>query len=343
MKTSVKTRTVSAIIPVYNCAKYIGKSIESVLAQTNRPHEIIVVDDGSTDGTYEALNPYLDSIIYVYQKNAGEPAARNTGIRHSSGEYIAFLDADDLWLPDKLQLQMDYFAAHPECSLVYTDMATFNENGILVKSVRAFRGRVYHGGRIFPYVFQETLFGSGSVVFRKDCCEKAGYFDESFLIGCDYEMWLRMSRHFEFGYVDKPLLMYRQHQEMNSRTLGTVPQNGMPWLAKVLNRILELHPEIRSELGESVVNQRLAVPYAWLGRTWMIQGDHAEARKLFSGALRLAPWNLHYRLLYLSTFLTPSHATKAADIYSKFRNTFSLTSEDKNPGAQSALKRERTQ
>jgi glycosyltransferase involved in cell wall biosynthesis len=333
MKTAMQTPKVSAIIPVYNCAKYVGKSIESVLVQTHRPHEIIVVDDGSNDGTREALRPYLDSIIYIYQENAGEPAARNTGILHSSGEYVAFLDADDLWLPDKLQLQMDYFASHPECSLVYTDMTTFNENGILVESVRAFYGRVYRSGKIFPHVFRETLFGSGSVAFRKDCCEKVGYFDESFLIGSDYEMWLRMSRHFEFGFVDKPLLMYRQHQDMNTRKLGIVPQNGMPWQAKVLNRILELYPEIKRELGESVVNRRLAIPYDWLGRNWMDQGHHAEARRLFSGALRLDPWNLRYRLLYLCTFLTPSHATKAVNVYRKFRGALSLKREDYGPGS----------
>jgi glycosyltransferase involved in cell wall biosynthesis len=341
MKTFIKTPTVSAIIPVYNCAKYIGKSIESVLAQTYRPHEIIVVDDGSTDGTYEALNPYLDSIIYVYQKNAGEPAARNTGIRRSSGGYIAFLDADDLWMPDKLELQMDYFAAHPECALVYTDMMTFNENGILTKSMRASRGRVYRSGKIFPYVFRETLFGSGSVVFRRDCCETVGYFDESFLIGSDYEMWLRMARHFEFGYVDKPLLMYRQHQEMSTRMLGKVPQNGMPWQAKVLNRTLELYPEIRHEIGESNVNRRLAIPYAWLGRSWMDQGNHLAARSLFAGAIRLTPWNLRYRLLYLCTFLSPTHATKAAGLYRRFRSAFSFDRADDVSGSQTGLNHER--
>jgi glycosyltransferase involved in cell wall biosynthesis len=340
MKTAMQTPRISAIIPVYNCAKYVGKSIESVLAQTYRPHEIIVVDDGSTDGTREALKPYLGSIIYIYQQNAGEPTARNTGIRRSGGEFIAFLDADDLWVPEKLQLQMDCFAAHPECGLVYADMTTFNETGILVESVRASRSRVYRSGWIFPHVFRETLFGSGSVVFRKDCCEKVGYFDESFLIGSDYEFWLRMARHFEFGYVDKPLLMYRQHQEMNTRMLGKVPQDGMPWQAKVLNRTLELYPEIKRELGESVVNRRLAIPYAWLGRSWMDQGDHIQARGLFAGALRLTPWNLHYRLLYLCAFLTPSNATKAAELYRKFRRALSLKPEDKDSGSDEALKHE---
>ncbi|MGB8543309.1 MAG: glycosyltransferase [Candidatus Acidiferrales bacterium] len=340
MMVSTPRSKVTAIIPVYNCAQYVTKAIDSVLAQTYPAREIIVVDDGSTDGTREVLQPYMNSIIYVYQKNAGEPAARNTGIRHATGEYIAYLDADDLWLPDKLQLQMEYFVAHPECKVVYTDMMTFDSSGILVESVRASRGRIYQSGKIFPYLFRETLFGSGSVVFSKDCCDTVGLFDESFLVGSDYEMWLRMARYFEFGYVDKPLLMYRQHREMSTQTLGQVPQDGMPWQAKVLNRILELYPEIRGELGESFINRRMAVPYVWLGRTWMNRGNHVEARKLFAGAVQRAPWSFRYRLIYLCTFLTPSTVSKVTNLYRKVRSTFSSKHQDASHAKQSRLKHE---
>src|SRR5271168_1713419 len=95
--------SVSAIIVVYNCEQYVRFAVDSVLAQTRPANEVIVVDDGSTDGTRQVLESYKDKIKYVYQKNAGEPAARNTGMRHSSSDYVAFLDADDLWLPEKLQ------------------------------------------------------------------------------------------------------------------------------------------------------------------------------------------------------------------------------------------------
>lgn len=310
---------VTAVIPVYNCEKYIGEALESALAQTYPLHEILVVDDGSTDGTREALRPYWDSIVYVYQKNAGEAAARNTGIRRASGEYIAFLDADDAWLAEKLRLQIEYFEAHPEIGLVYTDMTTFDDAGVLDKSVRISRRRTFHSGKIFPFLFREVLFCPSSVVFRKTCAEKVGGFDESFLIGCDYEMWLRMARRFEFGYVDRPLVMYRQHANMSSRKMGQIPQNGVPWQAKVLNRTLELYPEVRRELGESEVNRRLALPYMWLGRTWMDRGNHVEARKLIERAAQLSPWNLRYRLAYFATFLSPSQVSNATRLYRKFR------------------------
>jgi glycosyltransferase involved in cell wall biosynthesis len=137
MRTADKeTAAVSVVIPSYNSAHHISETLESVFSQSYRPHEIIVVDDGSTDDTRAVLEKYSDRIIYVYQKNAGEPAARNTGIRRASGEFIAFLDADDLWLPNKLTLQMDYFEKHPEVDLVYTDMKQFNENGIVHESIK---------------------------------------------------------------------------------------------------------------------------------------------------------------------------------------------------------------
>lgn len=311
--------TVSVIIPVYNCEKYIRNALESALAQTYPLHEIIVVDDGSTDGTVEALKPHWNSLTYIYQKNAGEPAARNTGVRRATGEFVAFLDADDLWAPDKIRLQMDYFESHAECGLVYTDMAIFDETGILDESVRTSRGRSYRSGWIFPNLFMETLFGSGSVVCRKKCIEEVGGFDEKFLIGSDYEMWLRMARHFQFGFVDRPLLMYRQHAQMSTLTAGQVPQNGIPWQAKVLNRILELYPEAVNELGTAVVNRRLAIPYMWLGRTWLDRGYHVEARKLISGAVRYSPWNLRYRCAHIATFLTPRQLTTVAKVYRKVR------------------------
>jgi len=327
---------ISAIVPVYNCARYVGKAIESIFAQTHPASEIIVVDDGSTDGTRDALERYKSSITYIYQKNAGEPAARNTGMRHSSGDYIAYLDADDLWMPDKLELQLQYLKTHPNCDLVYTDMMTFDDQGIIEHSVRAARGRVYCSGKIFPQLFRETLFGSGSVLFRKEAAEKVGGFDETFLVGSDYEMWLRMARHFDFGYVDKPLLMYRQHPEMSTQKLGKIPQGGIPWQVKVLKRTLELFPEVRRELGNSAINERLAVPYMWLGRSLMDRGDHVEARRLISGAMQYDPWNPRYRLAYLATFLSPSRLTAAKKVYHRFSPRAYL-----NSGTKASMERSR--
>src|SRR5262249_48956119 len=149
--------------------------------------------DGSTDRTREVLNTYQGKIKYVYQPNRGEPAARNTGIRAATGRYIAFLDGDDLWRENKLELQMNYLVAHPNCALVYSDMSTFDEKGIIDNSVKARFRLPLVSGQIFSQLFHRSLFGSGSVIIRKDCINKIGYFDEELLIGSDYEMWLRIA------------------------------------------------------------------------------------------------------------------------------------------------------
>jgi glycosyltransferase involved in cell wall biosynthesis len=310
-----KTSSVSVVIPAYNSAPYIARTLETVLQQSYRPYEIIVVDDGSTDDTPNVLKKYRDRIIYIHQDNAGEPAARNTGIRHARGEFIAFLDADDLWLPDKLEVQMDYFEQHPEVALVYSDMKLFTETGIIHESVKEWLGMSLPSGYVFPQLFAETLFGSGTVVFRKTCVEQVGFFDESFLVGSDYEMWLRMARRFRFGCVDKPLLMYRHHPTMATRGLGKALQNGIPWEGKVISRILDLYPEVEKELGRSAVRKRLARPYFYLGVSRLDNGHHAEARGLFAQSLQQWPWSLRCQLRYAAAFLNPSQLSRLKGLY----------------------------
>ena len=328
---------VSVVIPSYNSAHHITETLESVFNQTYQPREIIVVDDGSTDDTRSVLEKYRDRIIYVYQKNAGEPAARNTGIRRASGDFIAFLDADDLWLPNKLELQMDYFEKRPEVALVYTDMKQFDENGITHESIKEWLKMSPPSGYIFPQLFAETLFGSGTVVFRKSSVEKVGFFDETFFVGSDYEMWLRMARHFKFGYVDEPLMMYRHHASMATRGLGRSLQNGVPWEGKVINKILALYPEAEKELGRSAVRRRRARPYFYLGVGFLERGEHAEARKLLGEALWRWPWSLRGMIRYAATFLTPSQFTTMKRFYHRVsRNNDSSNSKTTESRAQAA-------
>src|SRR3990170_3473675 len=120
---------VSVIIPAYNSARFLPEAIESVLAQTYKDYGIIVIDDGSTDNTKETLEPYFDKIKYIYQQNQGAASARNTAIRHSQGEYIAFLDADDVWLPEKLHIQVEYLNNNPGIAMVYSPSVTISEDG----------------------------------------------------------------------------------------------------------------------------------------------------------------------------------------------------------------------
>jgi len=296
-------QTVTALIPTYNSDTYICETVESVLAQTYPMHEVIVVDDGSTDRTEQVLARYEGKIRYVRQANAGPPAARNTGLKLATGEWIALLDSDDLWVPQKTKLQMNYVVDHSTCSLVYTDMKTFDATGIIEESVKISRNLTLPSGRIFPQVFAETLFQTSSVLIRKSCIDRAGGFDTSLRMGDDYEFFMRMARHYEFGYVDEPLVLYRQHPTQGTRTWGKQLQQGEPWEFLVLKRIVDQYPEIFEELGTAHVNHRLSMPYFALAYACMSEGDHSNARRLLKGALRYWPNNLGYLRYYLTTFI----------------------------------------
>src|SRR5215469_5159683 len=320
----MRSVSVSAVIPVYNNGPYIAAALKSVVDQTTPATEIIVVDDGSTDDTAAALRPYRDQIRYVYQTNRGEPSARNQGIREATSTYIAFLDGDDLWLPNKLELQTEYLQRHPECALVYSDMSTFDEQGIIDASVRKRFGMSFQSGRIFQTLFKRALFGSGTVVFRKDCVEKVGYFDESLLVGSDYEMWLRIARNFDVGFIDQPLLMYRHHASMSTRGIGRKMCNGVPWEVAVLNKILRQYPEAVDELGKLIISHRISTPYAGLALTQFRQSEYREARTLFRKAAAHWPTNVRYWAFYGATFLHPAQIEAARKLYHHFsisRNT----------------------
>lgn len=323
---------ISALIPTYNCERYICDAVDSVLAQTYPVHEVIVVDDGSTDQTRAILARYGQRIRYIRQVNAGPPAARNTGIAHAKGDFIALLDSDDLWVPRKLERQMDYLGNRPECGLIYTDMKTFDETGIIEESVKASRNLTLPSGRIFPQMFAETLFQTSAVLIRKSCIDTVGPFDTSLRMGDDYEFFMRISRHYELGYVDEPLVLYRQHPDQGTRTWGKQLQQGVPWEFLVLKKIVDAYPAMIEELGRSQVYQRLSKPYFALAYACMAEGDHKNGRKLLQGALRYWPGNLGYLRYYLMTFLRPETLAKVRGLYEKSRAS-SITANSDNAQA----------
>ena len=309
--------TVSVVIPVYNNAPYIAEAVQSVLSQTRQPDEIIVVDDGSTDGTEKVLRRFKTQIKYVYQENRGEPAARNRGIRESTGECVAFLDGDDLWHANKLELQMRYLGERPSCALVYSDMSTFDEKGVIDASVTKRFQMSMPSGRIFPALFERSLFGSGTVIFYKRCVDTVGYFDEDLLVGSDYEMWLRIARHFDVGAVDQPLLMYRHHPAMSTRGLGLRMRNGVPWEVEVISKILHLYPQAVDELGKSTVRRRLSKPYAGVAYARVLKDEPKNARPLLRKAMACWPMNGWYWLLYGATFLSSAQIAATRKLYRK--------------------------
>ncbi|AEH45966.1 glycosyl transferase family 2 [Thermodesulfatator indicus DSM 15286] len=207
---------VSVIIPTYNREKFLKEAIESVLAQTFRSFELIVVDDASTDKT-----PYLVSrypLRYVRKvKRQGVSAARNTGIRLAQGEFIAFLDSDDLWLPEKLAEQIAFFERRPEAVAVQTEEIWIRRG----KRVNPRKRHEKPSGYFFDRALELCLISPSGVMLKRKVFREIGLFDESFLACEDYELWLRLLTRYPVFLIEKPLVIKRGgHEDQLSATPG---------------------------------------------------------------------------------------------------------------------------
>lgn len=213
-------KTVSVIIPVYNQETFIAEAIESVLQQTFplEEIEIIVVDDGSTDGTSEKLNSYKDRIHVISQANAGVSAARNAGIRQATGKFICCLDSDDLFLPEKIEKQLAVFQTDAEIGMVHT--------GVSVVRPGETGWEVWYD--YIPPIYKEretqidellkwNYLVSSSVMVKRELFSQVGLYNESLRYAEDYDMWLRLLTCCRIGEVSEILVHYRWHGSNNSR------------------------------------------------------------------------------------------------------------------------------
>jgi glycosyltransferase involved in cell wall biosynthesis len=196
---------VTVVIPSYNCARYLPEAINSVLAQTYRPIEVIVVDDGSTDNTAELATAYGNKIIYIKQENRGLSAARNTGILSSSGKYLVFLDSDDFLLPDMVEVMVRALEEHPECGVAYGGYLIVDEDG----SRQSESDLTKPSGRILEKVVTDGLTIVPSVMVRRDALSVSGIFDPMLPQIEDLDLWLRLAYYYDFVFVPKHVSAYR--------------------------------------------------------------------------------------------------------------------------------------
>jgi len=205
---------VSIIIPTYNRAWIVRDAIDSVLGQTYADFELIVVDDGSTDRTPQILDAYGDRLRVIRQANQGVSAARNRGIGDSSGPLIALLDSDDIWLPEKLTVQVDFFKRYPSALICQTE-EIWIRNGLRVNPGKRHRKP---SGMIFERSLDLCLVSPSAVMFRRALLEDVGLFDESLPACEDYDLWLRVGCRFPVHLIDKPLTIKRGgHEDQLSR------------------------------------------------------------------------------------------------------------------------------
>jgi glycosyltransferase involved in cell wall biosynthesis len=284
---------VSVVIPSYNSAGYIVAAVESARAQTFTDIEILVVDDGSTDDTRAVVAPYETvsgtPVRYIHQANAGVSAARNKGIAQSRGRYVAFLDADDLWLPQKLERQMAALAANPAAGACHT--ANFLVDDNLNPLGEHHCPRV--GAVLEDLLFRGNAVGTpSSVVVEKRWLEKTGGFNDAFSHSADWDMWIRLAQHTEFVYVDEPLLKYRWHANNMSRNVPLIESDTLAALRAAFDDPA-LPVSLRKRRAEAI------------GRQWMVvagcyfqAGRRGDFLRCAFQSVRQHPAQLSYLLKY---------------------------------------------
>jgi glycosyltransferase involved in cell wall biosynthesis len=295
--TSAKPR-ISVIIPTYNRAQYVGEAVASVLGQTYKAHDIVVVDDGSTDTTSEVLDPYMDEIHYIYQSNQGVAVARNRGLAAATGELFAFLDADDVWLPEKLERQVHCLAQNPGAGLVHTNCLILHGDTGLRSVNPALQALQSYEGRCYSQLFFGNPIWASSVVIRRECLNCVGVFDEQIPRPTveDYDLWLRVARYFEFAYIPDPLILYRTHATNGSKDIRTLTRYNL----YILEKALEADPMLATQVGIRAVRERMAELLFSLGYFAFNELDLREANQYFWRTLRYRP-RLYIILLWIAT------------------------------------------
>ena len=222
---------VSVVIPTHNRAWCLDRAVESVLAQTFRDLELIVVDDGSEDDTARLLAGYAEAVRVIRQPNRGVSAARNAGIRASRGPWIALLDSDDHWLPEKLAVQLDWLDAHPDYCICQTE-ETWIRSGRRVNPKKRHRK---HGGFIFERCLPLCLVSPSAVMMARGLLEEVGGFDEELPACEDYDLWLRIACRHPIGLVDQPLIVKTGGHADQLSQAPELDKYRIRALAKILN------------------------------------------------------------------------------------------------------------
>jgi len=271
---------VSIILPTYNRAELLGIALDSVASQTFRDYEIIVVDDGSTDGTADRIAARSEPIRYVWQENQGVAAARNHALALARADLVAFLDSDDVWLPRFLEATVGLLQRRPELALAYSDFVSVDAEG---RPLRGHR-KTQHEGDVTAQLFASVFIHTSCVVARRHVILEAGGFNGYLTPNEDYDMWLRLSQKYRFGLVHEPLCLRRTHR-------GSLSRNGVP--ANLVRKAKLLERFYFDQGGARKVPRDLA--YRRLGRLHYVAARATFRARRFAEASELVRRSLQYR------------------------------------------------
>ena len=273
--------TVDVIVPAYNAAHFLPRALRSVEEQTFQDWRILLVDDGSQDNTAEVVAPFRErlgtKLMYIRKENAGLPAARNTAIRHSDAEFLALLDADDVWLPHRLEATLAPFRNRPEVGVVYGFVSRIDAED---RVVQTFATRNKHAeGRIAAYIYMRTLnLPCPTLTFRRRCVDEVGLFDETMRATEDRDLWLRIAQHYEVALAPEIVAYYRISPQgmttdadrmLNAQLRFVDKHFGTPFCGRRERRVaLSLIYRQRAETLSDKVGQRKAVASAFRAFTY---------------------------------------------------------------------------
>ncbi|MEZ5308597.1 MAG: glycosyltransferase [Pyrinomonadaceae bacterium] len=281
------SKKVSVIIPSYNASHFVVAAVESVLAQTHSNIEVIVVDDGSTDSTSGVLEAYLDRIRYFRKENGGVSLARNFGAEAATGEYLAFLDADDVWLPEKIELQLKAILESDNAKASHTAFFVTDEHLEPVGTTRSDLG----GNLIEDLLFSGNVVGTpSSVVVEKELFLQSKGFDPELSYCADWDMWIKLALLTGFAYVDEPLVKYRQHSENMSNNASLLESDSVKMFEKVFAG--GMLPSEFSKRRSDVDGRN----YMVLAGTYFQAGSYADFMRCAARSIKNQPSQIAYLL-----------------------------------------------
>jgi glycosyltransferase involved in cell wall biosynthesis len=299
----VTASRVSVVIPARNAGRFLREALDSVFAQGLRDPEVVVVDDGSTDGTAEAAAAYGRGVRVVGQPASGSARARNLGLASTTGDLVAFLDADDVWEPDKSRLQLPLLEADPGLAMVFSDMIGFDESGPSRRSY--FQERGYDGRCILSSIFLYDMISTPTVILRRRCFEEAGPFDESLRIGQDTDLWFRIALRHPFAAVDRPLVRRRFHAGNVTKDSRLLARCVVDVWGRYLDRCVEREPAMKRVLTRDFARKRWNYQFEE-GCSLLREGRGREGRACLAEAIALAPLRLRAYAFYVASMVRPS-------------------------------------
>jgi glycosyltransferase involved in cell wall biosynthesis len=305
----MKTPLVSVVIPTFNASRTLAETLASVRAQTFGAYEVLLVDDASTDDTVSVAKSESSHLsncrIIASPENHGASAARNRGVEAAQGSYIAFLDADDLWQPEKLSRQVDILKQNPEVGAVHCGADLMDVHGRPMP-VPARARKQQLNGKVFEEFFMTdiSLILTSTVLIRRECFRTVGMFDESGDVVDDHDFFLRLAWEYPIWYLEDPLVRYRVIKGSLSR------QNSIRRIRQheqTLRKCIAVHPEFFAE-RPSLVAQRWRQFHRWAGMMLFYAGEYRESRRHLRKTLSAGPLAWKY---YAATFIPSRLLTHA--------------------------------